>query len=337
MKLLRLSGLVAAILLVALMIAAPVLAIIAPPDSPPTVITKKFYRNVLETGDRLLIVRFNNPYAVTPASPASETFVWQLIDTSLGADNITGSVSGYSYIDSGYGYQALGLYFDADIALAWNPATNYTLRLQGTPAQFASPLPAYDYTVNSSDYSTFTDTADVKAEIASDIIIICEALDTAWGLTDSLLYEDDAGTVLSTFGQAYWRGNVPGIQSMAPLLFPLAIQNIDVGDPVYTDNYSTALAGQYAGTWAETARAAGTALFGTTFNLLDLIIVLASFVALVIANVYLTNDAWNGVIDGALVLLIFTRLSMFEMGYLMLVGAFAIFYLGAGLVKKIPR
>ena len=143
--------------------------------------------------------------------------------------------------------------------------------------------------------------------------------------------------MLSTFGQAYWRGNIPAIQSMAPLLFPLAIQNVNVDDPVYTDNYSTALANQYTGTWVETARAAGIALFGTTFNLLDLIIVLLSFVAIVVANIYLTNDAWNGMIDGCLLLLIFTRLSMFEMGYLMLVAAAAILYMGAGLVKKIPR
>jgi hypothetical protein len=198
-------------------------------------------------------------------------------------------------------------------------------------------LPTYDYPITSASYSALTATADVKAELAADIITISEDLDAAWGLTDSLLFEDDAGTVLSAFGQAYWRGNVPGIQSMAPTLFPLAIQNIDNANRTFTDNYSTALANQYTGTWVETARAAGTALFGTTFNLLDLIIVLAAFIAIVVANIYLTNDAWNGMIDGCLLLLIFTRLSMFEMGYLMLVAAAAILYMAAGIIQKIPR
>ena len=334
MKLLRLSGLISAVVLTALLVVSPVLAVIALPDSTPTVSTMKFYRNVLETSDRLLIVHFNIPYAVTPAVAASSTFVWQIVDN---ASVVKGSTSGYSYVDSGYGNQAISMYFPAADNLTWDPVASYTLRLQGTPAQFAAPLPTYNYTVNSAYYSSLTVSADVKTEIAADIINISNSLDAAWALTDSLLYEDDAGTVLSAFGQAYWRGNIPAIQSMAPLLFPLAIRNIDVADRTFTDNYSVALGDQYAGTWVATARAAGTALFGTTFNLVDLIIVLASVVALVIANIYLTNDAWNGMIDAGLLLIIFTRLGMFEMGYLMIVGALAVMYIGAGLVQKIPR
>lgn len=332
MKLSRLSSLIAAVAVATLLIVAPVMAI-ALPDSPPTVSDINVYRNVLETGDRLLVAYFNIPYAVTPADPASKTFVWQLVDNVT----VLGSASGYSYVDSGYGYQAMSMYFAAADNWTWDPATPYTLRLQGTPSFFAGTIPVYNYTVSSASYSTLTATADVKLALALDVILICEDLDAAWGLTDSLLYEDDAGTVLSSFGQAYWRGTIPAIQSMAPTLFPLAIRTIPNEDRTFTDNYSTALAGQYAGTWVATARAAGTALFGTTFNLLDLIIVLASVIALVVANIYLTNDAWNGLVDAALLLLIFTRLSMFEMGYLMLIGAVAIMYIGMGIIQKIPR
>ncbi len=331
MKHTRLFSLISAIMLLSLVIASPVLAVIAAPDSAPTVQSMKFYRNLLETNDRLLVVSFNIPYALTPAVAASQTFVWQLIQ---GTDNVSGSVSGYSYVDSGYGYQSLAIYFDADVALAWDPVTAHTLRLQGTPAQFAAPLPQYSYTVTSASYSSLTTSADVKTELALDIIQICEDLDAAWGLTDSLLYEDDAGTVFSTFGQAYFRGNIPGIQSMAPSLFPLAIQNIENDDRAWSDNYSAALATQYSGTWVDTARAAQQALFGVDFNIVDLIIVFLAGIALIVANVFLTNDHWNGWIDAAFILVVFTRVGMYEMGYLILGFALCIIYIGTRIFKN---
>lgn len=338
MKHFKVIGLISLLMIImGFTLAYPVMAIIAPPDSPPTIQAMKFYRNILETGDRLLLVEFTNPYAATPAEPASKTFVWQLIDVSGGSDNITGSASGYSYVDSGYGEQAIALYFDADVGLTWNPATAYILRLQGTPAQFAAPLPEYNYPVSSTAYSSLTATADVKAELALDIIVICEDLDAAWGLTDSLLYEDDAGTVLSAFGQAYWRGNVPGIQSMAPALFPLAIENIDkpaVRFTSATDNYSISLTNQYNGTWIQTAREAQKAFFGVDFNLLDLIIVFGAAIGVIIGNILLTNDHWNGIIDACFLLVVFTRMGMYEMGYMGLVAAIGIIYMAASFRGK---
>lgn len=310
--------------------AVPVGAATALPDSDPTVPTKKFYRNLLETDDRLLVWEHNIPYAATPSDPVTDTFIWELIDT----DGVTvlGSTVGWAYEDDGYNYQCASMYWDAAAALVWDPAGGYTLRLRGNPIAFVTP-PEYNYSIASSEYTTLVATADVQEELALDVLLIAADLDLQWGLATSLINDDETGQTLSVFGQAYFRGAIYGIQALAPGLFPLALTTIDLADRTWTETYVAALDTQYAGTWVETAKAAGATMFGVADDMVSIIMLVVFVAGAFIGNVMITGDHWNGAIDVGLIMILTAKLSFYGLGYLGLVVSLCFIYLGMRIFK----
>jgi len=79
----------------------------------------------------------------------------------------------------------------------------------------------------------------------------------------------------------------------------------------------------------DTAQAAGRALFGTDYDLLSIIILLGLSAGLLFANVQLTGDAWNGLIDVAAFGVIGARLAMYDLAFLILVAAMCWIYISA--------
>ncbi len=320
------------LMVIAIVPAVPVSAATALPDSDPRLISVKAYRNLLETADFLIIFEINIPYAVPPTDPVTETFIWELIDS----DGVTvlGSTVGWPYEDDGYNFQLFSMYFDAAAGIVWDPALIYKLRLSGNPIAFVTP-PTYIYDVTSSAYSTFTVTREVQDELALDVLIIAADLDLQWdlGLLLSLINDDETGQTLSTFGQAYFRGAIFGLQALAPALFPLAVSEIDLADRTWTDSYIATLEGQYAGTWVATAKAAGATLFGTSSDMLSLIMMFALVIGVFVGNIMVTGDHWNGAIDVSVVLIMTAKLSFYGLGYLGLIVAIAIIYLGMRIFK----
>ncbi len=302
------------------------------PDSTPQLLSVKVYRNLLETDDRLVVAYFNLPYATLPTDPASETFIWQFIDGD--GTTVLGSTVGYSYVNDGYGYQVVSFYFGANATLEWIPDDSYSLRLIGNPMHF-SPPPVYNWQITAGEYTTLSASEDVKAELASDILAIAEQLDGEWGLSISLISEEETGSVLSTFGQAYFRGAIYSIQSLAPALFPLAVRNITPENRQWDESYANALHNQYSGTWVETARAAGGELFGLNYDLGTLILVLGMVVGVVVAGIMITGSHWVGLMDAALVLTVAARLDLIGLGYVILMAAVCLIYMAIRLWSAI--
>lgn len=313
------------VLITAVTLASPVNAT-ALPDSTPTA-NFYVYRNLLETGDWLLLIYYNIPYSTIPTETVYETFMFRM----LAADNVTelGTVTPYPWNDNGYGYGVASMYWDAGNVTAngmtWN--MSYTIRLSGNPANFTTP-PDYNYSLTSGDYSTLTVSADVKAELASRIITLASNLDIQWalGLTYSLLSETETGTVLSIYGEAYFRGAIYGLQGICPQVFQYVIDNLDLTARTWTDTYVHTLKNQYAGTWVDTAMAAGKALFGTTYDLTALLTSLLVAAGLGIMAVVLSGDAWHGLCDARTGLIVMTRLGFMDLGSLGLLAALAVIY-----------
>lgn len=322
-------GILLALLAVFLLNTTPVYADTPDPDSTPTIDTTNIYRNLLETGDMLILVYANIPYADPPSTPVTETFIWRLIDE----DGVTelGSTVGYAYNDDGYGYNVYSMYFTkaefAALGIVWG--TSYTIRLSGNPAVFDTP-PVYNFTINAGDYSALTTKADVQAELAARILTIATDLYNKWGLTSTtaLLTQNETATVLSVYGEAFFRGAIHGLQAMAPTVFSVVIRVIDVEDREWDPEYSENVTGQWAGTWAETAQEAGKALFGTEYDLLSIIMMLAMSVGLLIGNIMLTGDHWNGLVDVAVFGVIGARLGMYDLAFLILIAAVCWIYIG---------
>jgi len=321
---------IALAILVALLCCMTVVsAAMANPDSNPTV-EIDIYRNSIETGDMVLIAYANIPYATMPTDPVTSTFLWSLIDT----DNVTvlGSTVGYAYNKNGYGYNIYSMYWSAANftaqGMVWG--TSYTLRLAGNPTYFASP-PVYNYNINAADYSAQTVKADVQNEIGDRVLALAADLNNKWGLLTVyyLNTENELGTVLSLYGEAFFRGAIYGLQAMAPNIFGVVMRVIDIEDRVWTDNYTEQLVNQYAGTWVETSQEAGKALFGTTYDLLSVMLMLVMALGLVYGNIAITGDSWNGLIDASLVSIIGAKLGLYDFAFLILLAAIAWIYISA--------
>lgn len=322
-------GILLALLATLLLSATPAYADTPDPDSTPSIDQTNIYRNLIETGDMLVLIYANIPYATTPDLPVTQTFIWRLIHT----DNVTelGSTLGYAYNDDGYGYNVYSMYFSAAeftaLGLVWG--TSYTIRLSGNPAAFDTP-PVYNFTINAADYSALTATADVQAELAARILTLAGSLDNRWGLATvySLLTQNETATVLSIYGEAFFRGAIWGLQAMAPTAFSVIVRAIDVEDRAWDEEYAENLTAQWGGTWADTAQAAGKALFGTDYDLLSMIMLLVMAGGLMVGNIMLTGDHWNGMVDVALLGVIGGRLGMLDLGFLFLFAALCLMYIG---------
>jgi len=328
------------------MIATPVFADTPDPDTTPTIDSINIYRNSREANDMLVLIYANIPYGIPPDTPVTETFTWRLMDT----DNVTewGSTVGYAYnvgthLDDGFGYNVWSMYFSAanvtsmgGMGTVWG--TSYPLRLSGNPTVFDTP-PVYNFTVNLVDYSTLTVKADVQAELAARILTIAGDLDSKWGLstTYSLLTQNETGTVLSLYGESFFRGAIHGLQTMAPAVFSVIIRVLDVPSRDWDPEYAENVTSQWAGTWVETAKEGGKALFGTEYDLLSIILLVIMGVGLLIGNIMLTGDHWNGLVDVAIMSIIGASLGMFNLAFLFLIAALCWIYIGMkiwfGLIK----
>lgn len=313
----------------------PVYADTPDPDSTPTIEGFNVYRNMRETGDMLVLIYATIPYSPIPDQPVTQTFIWSMIDT----DNVTelGSTVGFAYNLSthqsdGFNYNVFSMYWDAaDVtALGITWGTSYTIRLSGNPAVFDTP-PIYNYILSASDYSSLTTQADVQAELGARILTIAASLDIKWGLSSaySLITELEAGTALSLYGEAFFRGAIFGIQSLAPGIFSVVIRTIDVPERTWDPAYSINVTDQWSGTWVETAKEGGKVLFGTTYDLLSIIMLLSMCGGLLIGNIMLTGDHWNGLIDVTAFGVIGARLGMYDLAFLILVAAMCWIYISA--------
>lgn len=314
-------------LVLAVTVASPVFAAIPQPDSAPTLEQSYVFRNLRETGDMLFVFLANIPYAVTPDVDVTQTYWWTLYD---GLDEL-GNTSGYAYNSYGYGYNVYSMYFSADdvtdLTMVWG--TSYELRLVQNPAQFAAPT-YFSFNINAADYTPISDMAGNRDALALRVISLAEYLDNAWNVhvDYSLIVDTDTGIRLSTTGGIVMKGCIYALQSMAPAAFSTVIRDIDVVDREWDTEYQTEVATQWEGTWAETAQEAGKALFGTDYDLLSIIILLVLGVGLLIGNIAVTGDHWNGLIDVSLLLIVGARLGMYDLAFLILIAAICWVFIG---------
>ncbi len=265
-------------------------------------------RNLLATGDMLITVEYNIVFAAPPAETVTDLFGFRIFAT----DNVTeiGAVTAYSYpiVAHGLPMGLVSFYFTAAAvpAMVWNTA--YPLHISGDPAYFAAP-PEYTIYMQASDYSTSTNQSD---DLALHILNIAQTLQAEWGV--SLLTQSDVGTVLSAYGEDYFREAIPGIQSMAPTLFL-----VQVGDPDYEERvWSTTTAATYEnrfnGTWVGDTLTAGATFMGFTGanKMFGTSIPIVTLMLLVIGlSTWAFEDADSGLMSCAVVMMVGVLLGMF--------------------------
>lgn len=253
---LRLSGMIAIILLWLIWFAIPVFAT-GPPDSTPTVSDIKANVNLLETGDILIYGLYNIPYSPPPDDDAGKTYILTLIDT----DGVTqlGSIRPFAYIemDNGYNMGVFSFRFSASDNLTVDQP--YIIRIKQNPSYFETPE-YWDYSMALSGWTDATSQEANQAELMINVLEFAQELEIAYSL--SILEDSPGGTVLSSpEGETYFRGAIYGIQAMAPDLFLVqTITSWDTGDRAWTtdkfDEYGSRFSGTFIG--AATDNTSGT-------------------------------------------------------------------------------
>lgn len=248
-------ALIAAVLAI-LVLVVPVLAV-ADPDSR-SVNEVYAYRNLIETGDVLVLFRYTVAYAAPPTEPIDDTFIFRLIDTD-GTTELA-QVLAYPYFENGYGTGISAFYFSAADNLTWGSA--YSIRISGNPV-YLPALADANTGISASAWYSSNETLENQAALAARIIDMVGTLEVSWSAT--LTTTNSLGqTVLNSSGQTYLVAAIPGVTDMAPAAFSVQLYNMTYTGIAWATTQADAYHDRFVGTWVQDAADA----FGeiTTFN-----------------------------------------------------------------------
>lgn len=308
-------------------LSASVALAMAYPDSLPTIDEAHVNRNLIETGDALYYAVYTVPYATTPNASISETFIFRFIHT----DNNTelGRDSAYPYANSGYGEGLVSFYFDNATAPTWGQ--QYKIRISGSPAFFDDP-PEWNYTLLASAYTSLTDRAPNRAELAGHIIDIATDLEVDWSTT--LLESAETGTVLSEGGEIYFRNSIVGVQAMCPELFLVQIGDPDFTARAWTGNQSTLYEERFYSDNMGVAITGISTLLTTDFHMIASLPILLFCVGLVAVSVKQGNSPNSGIINSVAVICGAAIMGWFPWAMLTIISVFCVVYIGMQLFFK---
>lgn len=237
--------------------AVPVAADPASPDVF-SIISVKVFRHVYEEDDFLLVFHYDIHYDASPPSqPANKIYHFRLM--SVDGLSTIGAAEPYAYNNSGYDEGCGSFYFAADDAPTWEDA--YILRIDGNPMYWSSPPTPASRQLVDSDYSQLSTRAENRSLLGNYILqSIATSLEIDWGI--KMIDESDAGTVLSTTGETYFKGTIPGIKDMCPQIFNTYVMTPTITDEAVGTSLLYTWEHQWDDTWVENALTRLGDLFG---------------------------------------------------------------------------
>ena len=175
------------------------------PDNPgPAIVLWNAYENTYVSGDILILVEYNIPYAIAPANSASVNFA---IRYANAAGTVLQNVVPFAYNDLGYGYGAAAFYWSpTGSGPAWGDLG--TIQLIGNPTiSWSSGIPSTTVSMTSANWNVSTSTVVGRTQVCQEVIIVANSLKNRWGTDLTSLSSN--GTVLNSYGQQYFSGIVP--------------------------------------------------------------------------------------------------------------------------------
>jgi len=203
-------------LLAMLLMASPVLAYLTPPDSGMSIQSARVFRNLVTDNDSLVIFHYRIPYDTPPTeASASDSIAFRLYDTD--GTTLLKTSTPYvfaSFETNGYGDGVSAVYSE-NSTLTWDGS--HKIVIEGLPLHY-DDLPPATYTLTSADFADTDVRLTNRANLYLYVMGICDTFKTIY--SDIVLKSStDAATVLSEYGESYFRNAVVGIQSMCPQLF----------------------------------------------------------------------------------------------------------------------
>ncbi len=225
------------------MLATPVFGLSNPASK--TLVEVKIFRNLAETSDMLVVFHWDWDYSdnYTGLPPASDSIMYRFYDT----DGITLLQTGSPYVNptfgsQGYGNNAGSFYFSAADNLTWDAA--YKLNIQGLPAFYTSQ--SILYTLSTTDYTSASTQAENRAALADYILRLCDRFTDYYDVV--LKGSSDSGIVLSSYGELFFKGVIPYLQTLCPELFFIqvyipAVMTVSPYDMSLQEEYTERLTG----------------------------------------------------------------------------------------------
>lgn len=220
---------------------APETPVVVDPPTDMSVISIRVYQDMVESGDAVVVFHWNIPYAdntTYPDTPASSSIMFQLVST----DNTTVLSTSHPYVfypfdTNGYGQGMSAFYFAAADNYTWSAA--YNVKIIQSPIYFTD-AETYTKIISTSDYSTASTQTASREAMKDYFLDVSDLLYHEYEVP--LTTSTDVGIVLSTYGESYYRGAIPGIQSICPPLF--YIQDYALTET--TNTYDQTLQNQYS-------------------------------------------------------------------------------------------
>lgn len=229
-------------LLTILAVAQPVQAI-DPPVSV-SIDTINVYRDLIETGDHLYLIKFNIKYTTYPTDEsADQVFIIRLFR----ADDVeVGTITPFNnpYFHSGFGQGAISLYYTssevASNGMVWG--SSMYARLEGNPFTSwngTAPTPAI------SNISTWT--TDGGTALGNRVLGLAITLQSAWGAANLLV---NSGTLTAT-GENYFISIIPQLRLASPTIFSGFVTQAQFYERSHGLTYVLTLRSQWSTTWLD--------------------------------------------------------------------------------------
>jgi hypothetical protein len=201
------------------------------PSGTITVESVRVVRNTIQPNDFALVFHYNIPYGTYPPDPSSSTIMFRFYS----ADGLTllAAARPYVYYNTGYRNGVGSFYFGNTTAPLWGGA--YILNISGSPAFFDPLPPPVNHVLATDEYYAGTTQASNQIAMANYILnVVIPPLEVAYP-TVLLKTTTDTSVALTTEGETYFRGAVPGIQSIAPTLFSLQAFSLTSNQTISTN------------------------------------------------------------------------------------------------------
>ncbi len=309
-------------LIAALCIYVPVQAeTLSDPDGAVSINYLWVNQDLLEDGDMFIFFEYYIPYTTPPDVTADNAFLIRLYDST----NTTylASAKIYAFSDNGYNYGVSSFYFSADDNPGWGE--DYYIHISESPVYFTSPTDS-SFALADINYTILDGQESNRIELKDKLIEITEHLTNAWSI--ALLDQSDAGKVLSTYGELYYRSAIPQLQYICPDIFLY-----QVADPQYTartwsGDYINTLENQWDGTPYEAGFAAIGGLFGVDTMIIGSAIVVILCIIVVGLSVRKVISINAGLMDCYPVILISSLFGLFPLAIACFIDFLAWMYLG---------
>ncbi len=230
---------------------AAVVFAISDPDALPSIDRVLAYQGVLETGDLLIVVEYDLPYASTPTEIVSDTY----FATFRRATTVLNSVEPFAFNNKGYGVGVFSFYWTASevstdsIEFSNTNSEDYKVTLQGKVGVFPGSVPST--TTGTITWDT-SGTAGLQSYI-SDHAYVLEN-NSAWAANSQDLIANTVGVnQLTDTGAEYFSNAVPQSRNMVPDLFPSGVTAIGFTEETFSDSHNNSINDFWAtdGNWVD--------------------------------------------------------------------------------------